>query len=1505
MAISPVALIFNAVDNASSTVKSLTGTIGGISFAYNNINQAIQSVTARGQQLYQKLIGQNVELQQQLLSTQSSLVATNKVISQGVEVKDPTAAIKALSGPVQEAVKSIRQGSLELVGVTSAQLIPLFQITAQNSANIGASLKESGDLTLSFAAALGTLGVPLDQARQELTSIYTAQISSDSQLAKSLGLNNQMVNQWKAQGVLVERLNERLGAFRAGNALAANTIEGVGSNIQEIVDEIARVVGEPLLQPIVNQLNLVYNFLNANKDEIQAIAQNAVNFVLGIGEKLGEAIKAVEPAAKTLFSAVFELVNANAAAGSVVLNLLADGFVSLIKVAAPVLQVVANIAGAIAQFASSDIGGILIQATVLVTLISSLSGFVPVLAAAIPIITSVATAISAIGVSATLSGGGIAGLAAVLSASIPSMVAFGAAATAAMAPLLPLIALGGAVALAVTVKNTGDLRVANEELEQFNAQNDLLSDESIKLASKLKALNNAEKENGKLTEEQTKKRKAYQAISQDLVKSIEGQIEAIKAVQPANEEQKRTQDVQIAQLQRQIDLQNKLGGGTQLQARDLQKLGGTYEQLNKQISDAQSQFNSGGGGDAELFKKSAGDLVELTQKQLELGQITAAQAEERLKNVRDDARVDYEVQLSAQEAITKAKQTEVDKRVKQSEAEQGKIQALITSGAVSDAEGQRRITENKKQQLQLQLEATAAAIAAENALRKSQVDSQVAAIDTQIQDAQKRKTEAEGKGNKGDVRLANEDIQKLEIQKQTAQASLAIDSAKATELKATQQKLSNELVEIEGKEQQRRRQERLKDFDEQQQILDSRNARKLVSESEYAAQSLKISRDRANAELAQIAEQRAKLSPSDKEGQEALAAKEAQVRQKLAEATEKFEQQKSQIRIKASEDSQKLIDADLEAGLISQSDYNAKSLELTKQKAETEIQEIERQRARTPKNDTQGLLALAAKEADARKAIASATEQFEQEKSKNRIALIDTEQKQLEASLAAGNVTTEQYNAASLKITQDKLQTELEEVNRQREKLKVNDAQKLGELAAQEADIRKRQLDALAQYQQQQIDLIEEAQKEASDVIAQAESDRTNQVAILERDRTISKAEAERQRVNIARDKINEELALERDKLAQLQALPAFSDPDKEESRQSQIRASRLKTSQLVKSQIDNEVAQQEALTRIVEDRLNKEIQRIQNTSTAQTQALNKEIQLGEAIAKGLENQGRLLEARKNLVASISDFYQNELNILKETAKTEEEKKQVGETSAAIRLKTVQETAKIEREILQLNLEQKAAALEQEKLQLRIQQIQARSATLTAQAELKKVTANKNASPEEIEAARLRIEAAIATESGLQQKGGILEQQGALNQREAAAQIAASDRKAIADEQKARLDLANARVDEKLGENEKAQLQREVLNNLGVGSIAGLKNFTPVFNISTPQISIPQTPAQLIRQQQGLPPVQPQTPVRSGNVTVAINNNFSNQTPRQVVDDVAGKLRNELYNLGLELNRKN
>lgn len=269
---------FDLIQGAVGGVTNSMVEMGQKLFFLQNSLQALQGIVAGGP--FDLLIGQNVRLQEQLLATQAGLAATSKVVVNGSRLADPTVAIQALGPLMRQQIDYIRQGSLELVGVTSGQLVDSFQIIAGQASQIGLSMNQSADLTLSLAAAMGTLGIPLFQARQEITSILTGTIDMNSVLAKSLGITNQQVQAWKSSGQTFEQLSKRLEAFRAGNSLAAQTINGVTSNIQELFEEIGRKAGEQLLKPIVDQLNVVYEYLNKNKDAIVATATATASVVM-------------------------------------------------------------------------------------------------------------------------------------------------------------------------------------------------------------------------------------------------------------------------------------------------------------------------------------------------------------------------------------------------------------------------------------------------------------------------------------------------------------------------------------------------------------------------------------------------------------------------------------------------------------------------------------------------------------------------------------------------------------------------------------------------------------------------------------------------------------------------------------------------------------------------------------------------------------------------------------------------------------------------------------------------------------------------------------------------------------------------------------------------------------------------------------------------------------------------------------------------------------------------
>jgi hypothetical protein len=286
-------------NRSKEAVASFTGGIGAlvqeVGFFGQGL-QAIESLATTGP--FQLLIGQNVELRQQLLSTQASLVATNQVVRDGQVLNDPKRlaalakvdpkeamkqqreAIQALDAPVAAAIKSLRKKSLDLVGVTSGELVPVFQIISRFSSQLGLTMEQVADLTASTAASMGTMGVPLHQAQQEVSSILSGNIDMNSVMAKNLGLSNEMVAKWKSQGKVYEELTQRLSAFRAGNELMSKTIDGIGSNIREIFDEVGRMAGEQLLDPVIKQLEGVYKYLQDNMDGIIAYGTEVVGIVL-------------------------------------------------------------------------------------------------------------------------------------------------------------------------------------------------------------------------------------------------------------------------------------------------------------------------------------------------------------------------------------------------------------------------------------------------------------------------------------------------------------------------------------------------------------------------------------------------------------------------------------------------------------------------------------------------------------------------------------------------------------------------------------------------------------------------------------------------------------------------------------------------------------------------------------------------------------------------------------------------------------------------------------------------------------------------------------------------------------------------------------------------------------------------------------------------------------------------------------------------------------------------
>jgi hypothetical protein len=286
----PGQLLSKTFQEVAGGAVGIVNALAKVGFALYGIQQVTGVLKQAFGGLFNSTVGESIRLQESILKTQTALASTNEILRNGEVITDPYEAIVALTGTIEQRIASIRDRSLELAGVTSNEVIEVFGMVAQQIGSIGGSLKDAEDLAISFAGALGTFGIPLYQARQEIGSILRGDITTDSYLAKSLGITNEDVAKAKnsTEGV-VGFLEKRLQTAVAGQKIAAQSFAGVASNIADFQELFGQAFGDGLVQPLIDGLTKVYDLLVLIKDNALVAATSLGNAVGGASRILGGA----------------------------------------------------------------------------------------------------------------------------------------------------------------------------------------------------------------------------------------------------------------------------------------------------------------------------------------------------------------------------------------------------------------------------------------------------------------------------------------------------------------------------------------------------------------------------------------------------------------------------------------------------------------------------------------------------------------------------------------------------------------------------------------------------------------------------------------------------------------------------------------------------------------------------------------------------------------------------------------------------------------------------------------------------------------------------------------------------------------------------------------------------------------------------------------------------------------------------------------------------------------
>ena len=1454
---------------------------------------------------FKLLIGQTVELHGQLLSVASTMAATSKIISNGFEIKDPTQAILALNQPINDQIRQLRIDSIDLVGVTSKQLIPVFQQVAQGATPIGATLSDARSLTIDFAAALGTLQVPLFQSRQEIQSIFLGTIDMNSILAKSLGITNTMVAKWKAQGTLVQELTTRLSAFRAGNKLAAQSFAGVTSNIQEMFELIGQRSGEKLLTPLTQSLNEVYKFLQTNlemlvgesgkvtdqilraglafqsifktvlgdlvtvfKDVPLFLFTSLANALEALNQGLGFTMSVLRPALN-LFAAlssavaplasgflvialqvkaltvgvgilskafgvlggillpgvgqIFPLLVANAGAlgaaftglggatifssvgmaqfsanlqqipGAMTLmasataalgNLLRTVGLAVVAFGAfkiidefilknrGLMEVLGGVFGGLGEVVNILIGSwqsALITSTVVVgglaiafraQLIPAVLSFISIQLAGV--VTSSASAfvflagvLTSLGFSSMAITAGTAALHLQMlsaSASLGTLTMGGLAlavksvalsVATLLAPLAAVAAVVGGVGLVLYSQSLKDSTEATQELANRTEEyGDLAIDSLEKLSVAQKKQQESEKSGIRLTDEEYKNNQKLQNQAKLRIGLIEDQITALKEQEKTvkGDANKSNIQSQIGELEKLKTALAQASSNVVIAPKDLMVLGTALEQLKKKANEAMDAILKPS-GDQDVFKKKASEVIEFNMALLEMGQTIDKDVITKLRQLANDTRLDQEVQRKAQETITKVIEQESKKRSDTIAKQKAEVESQQKNGEMGVRKSEKLITDLTIKELE------------ERKSAQQEIQSEQRAF-----------------GNIEAARKAGEEIKKIE----------------------------SDITKAIAEERSKRNEELVKNFQEQQSIIEGYLAQGLTTEKNYNNQKSQLQIEGLDEQIRQQRNKLGKLAGDDKEGREAINAEIGKLQvQRQKTIKDGYDQELSTLEKQL----QKTVDLVKEAELIRQSEVQKSFNEfggnqnlINEENVKNNLKTLEAEYSNTVKKlketKSQPALSDPRLETDRQTKI----RKLRQEQLQQSLGMLKVEKEAWDAhtQTVLGNIAKEnnaQLLSIEKQINSGNVLRELEGAASATDKV-----QELQVLLSREKDVNKQ-----AELRLSLEKAIRE-EREAWGALGIAEIEAINNLELIALKNLLNQGKI-----------LKEEYDL---KIAQ----QAIETLQKRISLETDVGKKIKLQLQLVEEQgrlIDANVRRYEA-------GLNKEAQAYENTIKRQNNELDNQSRKFDILNKALQMRSELQDAQKGVFDAANSFYSGELDALVQGERSERKKKQLAELISAIKLKAAMQQAEFDRQSLISQQLMKNIEFEREKIAARRALNDAKIEKRKADNALKVAKKDPRTTPEQLE--ELQTAADIAGENvGYQEQNlDLLRKQHILQSKVFKLQREALEFRSQGTIRSAQVDLANNTSNRSLRRQRFADITSSVLDSFGVDSISDL-----------------------------------------------------------------------------------
>lgn len=274
-----------STDRLSSSIASAAKQVLALVGAYKAL-EGMKGFVQRG-------IEFNSTIEQSRIGMASLIATMAKLQDEQGRTLEGAEKYAAAQSVAADMMKEIQRLGLETTATTQ-ELVQGVQNVMGAAMNAGLKLEQIPKFAVTAAQAMQAMGIPLVQMRTEIEALLTGNINkAQDLLAPRLEIDKATIESWRQQGILYDKLMEKMAAFEQAGKDVAQTWRGLTSNFSEAMDVLAGQSAQGISENLKTAVSELQDLILTTGDGAPRISENfeqIAKVIIRIEDALGGSI---------------------------------------------------------------------------------------------------------------------------------------------------------------------------------------------------------------------------------------------------------------------------------------------------------------------------------------------------------------------------------------------------------------------------------------------------------------------------------------------------------------------------------------------------------------------------------------------------------------------------------------------------------------------------------------------------------------------------------------------------------------------------------------------------------------------------------------------------------------------------------------------------------------------------------------------------------------------------------------------------------------------------------------------------------------------------------------------------------------------------------------------------------------------------------------------------------------------------------------------------------------